>query len=590
MRVLPRVAWCLGFLVLPLLAGCSGESKVTPGPLRPVDVAAASAKITIAVPAAQSAARSAKYVSASTRSLSIVVNGGAPANLDLTPGSPNCSTGPPLLCSASVMVPLGPDTFTVTLYDAVGGAGGVGHALATNTIVYAAKPGTNILPLVVNGVVASLSLSLGTAALPAGASGSTSLTVSAKDIDGNIIVGPGGYADAAGNPLTINLTATQSQPAVAAPYTAGAATLSASTLTVPGPVLTVSYDGKALLATQIAATVTGGTIVPPATATLTFTPTVYEYALPAGSNPTGMTVGPDKQIWLSIGGVGTPLIGHFTPVGPGGSLSLTQIPTPATDGGYGALYLAAGSDGNIWFSDWNYAIFRGPVTATSAADFVRFSIPTNKPSGIIDGGDGNMYFDYSYFSGPASVSITSTPGPITPFDFGIGGSSGVPVIGPDGRIWTAAGQGGCCYVPYIAAVPTGVSANHSSSTFTPGVNVNGVAVGSDGNIWYSESGANQIGRIAPGATAVSQRVDLPLGVPFQPNAIVGGPDGAIYFTDNGTLKIGRVPMTATPGSVGLVEYSCPSGPSGFYHIIAGPDGNVWFNETGAAPMVAKLAL
>jgi streptogramin lyase len=63
----------------------------------------------------------------------------------------------------------------------------------------------------------------------------------------------------------------------------------------------------------------------------------------------------------------------------------------------------------------------------------------------------------------------------------------------------------------------------------------------------------------------------------EPLAIVSGPDGNLWFTDLGTSEIGKITPAGqiTMYTSGLTPNSSPEG------ITTGPDGNLWFVETGA---------
>jgi streptogramin lyase len=55
-----------------------------------------------------------------------------------------------------------------------------------------------------------------------------------------------------------------------------------------------------------------------------------------------------------------------------------------------------------------------------------------------------------------------------------------------------------------------------------------------------------------------------------PFSITAGPDGNIWFTETGGNKIGRISLAGT-----ITEFSAPGAPGG---ITAGPDGALWFTE------------
>ena len=464
------------------------------------------------------------------------------------------------------------------MYD---GPSATGNVLATKVLAQTiVLNGTNAISLALDGVVRSIAMTPGTSILPAGAAATVPMTVNALDAQANIIVGPGTYVDVNGNALTINLSATQTQPTVTAPYTAGAATLSASSLTSAGILVTMAYDGKALLSTQFAATVTGGATIAPANATLSLTPTVYEYPA-SGTNvfAFSIAVGPDKQIWVSL--FNQPGVEHFVPPAPGATtLNATEFALPAI-GGDQAMGMAAGSDGNMWIASWGFSIFvcsptgactRFPMTAADHPDY------------LVDGHDGIMYINQQYFDGPQRYTIATQT---YLSDFSTGGGYQM-FVGPDGRIWSTGGQGGCCNVPAIVAVPTLTSVNQSSTRINMDHDTTNIAVGPDGNIWFIQSSSGIVGHLASLTSTTQTGIEIHLLPGSGLSAIAAGPDGNMYFTDTTNNAIGRVPTSGTTTS-DITEYPLPSANAFLRDLIAGPDGNIWFTESGL-DKIAKLAL
>ncbi len=96
-----------------------------------------------------------------------------------------------------------------------------------------------------------------------------------------------------------------------------------------------------------------------------------------------------------------------------------------------------------------------------------------------------------------------------------------------------------------------------------------LAVGADGNIWFTEYLAGRIGRITP--DGVITEFDLPNCSGCRPNDIVLGPDGNMWFTEFNRLVIGRI---APDGSI--TEY--PATPDYTTGITVGSDDNLWFCE------------
>ncbi|MSQ94280.1 MAG: hypothetical protein EXR98_06955 [Gemmataceae bacterium] len=123
----------------------------------------------------------------------------------------------------------------------------------------------------------------------------------------------------------------------------------------------------------------------------------------------------------------------------------------------------------------------------------------------------------------------------------------------------------CLLSAVIAEFPVSAA---SSSPF-------GITTGPDGNIWFTESQANQIGMSNPLTHAIA-------GYPIPtassaPSAIAVGPDGNLWFTEATGNQIG----TINPTTHIIHEFPVPTANSQLTGITAGPDGNLWFTETAA---------
>ena len=113
---------------------------------------------------------------------------------------------------------------------------------------------------------------------------------------------------------------------------------------------------------------------------------------------------------------------------------------------------------------------------------------------------------------------------------------------------------------------------HSSPT--------GIVAAPEGSLWFTE--ANDIGRITPSGK-ISQFPIPPTEVFFSPiapllsgsspYAITLGPEGNLWFPEWFADKIGRITPSGT-----ISQFQIPTGASRPYGITAGPDGNLWFTE------------
>jgi streptogramin lyase len=106
-----------------------------------------------------------------------------------------------------------------------------------------------------------------------------------------------------------------------------------------------------------------------------------------------------------------------------------------------------------------------------------------------------------------------------------------------------------------------------------------ITTGPDGNLWFTEASANNIGEINPTTHAVAQ---FPIPTPSEPDGIVAGgitagPDGNIWFTELQAGKIGEI----NPTTHVITEFPLPTANSNPEGITAGPDGNIWFTEFGS---------
>jgi streptogramin lyase len=160
------------------------------------------------------------------------------------------------------------------------------------------------------------------------------------------------------------------------------------------------------------------------------------------------------------------------------------------------------------------------------------------------------------------------------------------------------------------ATPAGaVTVRIFSSGLTPGSVPTRIAPGFDGNLYFTENAANNIGRITPAGAITEFTTGVASSGPF---GIAALGDGFVYYTQSNAQRVARFPsggrsigltgleeVTAGPdGNLWLtansgnrvvqtdgVSFQAPftpltaaSGPSG---IAAGPDGNVWFTESAA---------
>ena len=121
----------------------------------------------------------------------------------------------------------------------------------------------------------------------------------------------------------------------------------------------------------------------PSSAIAVSSPGITEFPIPtADSVPLGIAAGPDGNVWFTE--FGGNRIGRITPSG-----TITEFPLlTAYSYPYG---IAAGADGNLWFTEQNGNRI-GRITPSGT--ITEFPIPTanSVPYGIAAGADGNVWF------------------------------------------------------------------------------------------------------------------------------------------------------------------------------------------------------
>ena len=106
---------------------------------------------------------------------------------------------------------------------------------------------------------------------------------------------------------------------------------------------------------------------------------------------------------------------------------------------------------------------------------------------------------------------------------------------------------------------------------TPESTPKDITSGPDGNLWFTESNSNKIGRITPSGVFT----EFPIPTPFSvPTDVAPGPDGNLWFTEVIANTIGLITPTGAIREflVAGCQYAC-SRPVG---VASGPDGNMWF--------------
>lgn len=241
--------------------------------------------------------------------------------------------------------------------------------------------------------------------------------------------------------------------------------------------------------------------------------------------------------------------------------------------GNSAGAITAGPDGFLWFTEYSQIgrIIPSGVLAGTVHDF---DVPSaSQTNGITAGPDGSLWFTECGGVGRIEVSGKVTEFPVPNDDC----DAGDIAVGADGNLW---------FTQASANQIGQITLSGTVTTFPIPTDLSGptsITAGPDGNLWFVENDVNQIGRINPHTGAVDEFPILTEGALYGPNptnaapkTIVAGPDGNLWFTEFYANQIGRI---SPAGS--MIEFPLPTADSSPVGITAGPDGNLWFTEYDA---------
>jgi streptogramin lyase len=174
----------------------------------------------------------------------------------------------------------------------------------------------------------------------------------------------------------------------------------------------------------------------------------------------------------------------------------------------------------------------------------------------------------------SSVTASVAVGDISEYPVPTSGShpSGV-AVGADGNLWFTEHDGNS-----VAKVTTsGVITEYPVPTVSSGPS--GIAAGPDGTLWFTESMANKVASVTPSGLFTEYAVPT---VGSGPSGIAMGPDGNLWFTEYNANQVAKMTTLGV-----FTEYSIPTANSQPLNIAVGPDGNLWFTEFNARN-VAKM--
>jgi RHS repeat-associated protein len=287
-----------------------------------------------------------------------------------------------------------------------------------------------------------------------------------------------------------------------------------------------------------------------------------------------IVTGPDRNLWLTDSWNGD--IERVTPSGTASSYA-----TGISDGPYG---ITGGSDGNVWFAGGADTI--GNVNPSTGHVSTYTINNTNAwPAGIAQGPSGYLRFVQSGSGGIGTISTSGS------FSTTTASTSGSPqdIVAATNSSGTPTGTDYFTDVNWNTGVSY-IGVINSSGTVTEYPLASGhqiaqsqgsmafdLGLGSQGTVWFIDTGDNEIGAFNVATQAVTY-----YAAPSDATAIDGltlSSDGTIWFSE--TTSNGMVgQLNPTNGHITEYQMSVPG--DGMAGLAQGPDGNVWLLDNDGA--------
>lgn len=263
------------------------------------------------------------------------------------------------------------------------------------------------------------------------------------------------------------------------------------------------------------------------------------------------------------------------------SAQVTAFPQPDVPptGGNGPLIF--GPDGQAWFTGYYPETYSPGEEARYFPQIVRIDqqgqvgvVLEQRADGFTLGPDGNVWLTSTRWVSrlTASGEITSFPMPDEQVGQNFTQAAGPIVTGSDGNLWLsgyrAVSIGG--EARSVATIARMTLAGEVTQFELPGPGSfpTRLALGPEGNVWFTEMQEDKVGRITP--TGSIQMFQLPSGA--RPLEIVLGADGNLWVTreSDDPAALARIDPSGQYTEFPLEQ--------GVYAgaLAAGPDGRLWF--------------
>ena len=286
-----------------------------------------------------------------------------------------------------------------------------------------------------------------------------------------------------------------------------------------------------------------------------------EYPLAKETEPKGIAVGPDGNLWIAQAKSTAPTVSKMTTAGKVTEYKLTS-PFECPE------YIAAGpaKEAALWFVD-NCDHQIGKITTSGTVKAYNFTAGVGLQA-ITAGPDGNLWFT---MTGVSKIGKITPAGTVSEYSAPSGSEPQVIAAGPEkeSALWFTDFK-----TSKIGKITT--SGAITEYSLPSGSEPYGITAGPENEkaLWFTDWGTSKVGKITTSGTIT----EYPIPSGSESRSIAVGPEGekALWFADAGTSKIGRITTSGTVTEDSLPSESRPQ------KITAGPEKeqSVWFSEEG----------
>lgn len=294
--------------------------------------------------------------------------------------------------------------------------------------------------------------------------------------------------------------------------------------------------------------------------------TIAEFPLQGSARGPTYIAQADGALWFTHNYAESKGVAKLSPAGT----VLAEVPIEGETEGWA---IAAGPEGSVWYTT-NYPAEIGEldssgllVKSTRLAAF-----QDSGTTAVAEGAEGDMWVGVETGTAQAIDRVSSEE--VKEFVLPAGADAEGIALGPEKDLW---------YTDQSADRIGRITSTGTIKEFpvpTKEAFVRGITAGPEGDMWFTEQAANKIGRITPAGVVTEFPLHTPNG---QPLDIAAGSDNNLWFTEVEAKKIGRI----TPAGA-VTEFPLTSVESNPWGITAGPNGNVWFAEDSNDSCIGEI--